>query len=229
MCLLQAPGGRANAKMVSKSCFNTFSLEHSSGSFFLRPDRILGCFYVNPNKLPLLTTELDWSEYENERQVERSVVGTLSRYEAMHQTNVTRIDTELDSLWQSVRNHRLKEQNKTLATDQAKLNEVTTAGRLRKSTVTGRNSSITSRVPSLVVSLENIFHHRPQASRDSSSNNNRSSAIRAAFRESQSSSSNKRGVEMSSLSSSGAAAAANQTMESNSNPLVAGGVLEDFI
>jgi len=196
----------------------------------LRPDRILGCFYVNPNKLPLLTTESDWSEYENERQIERLVVDTLNRYEVIHQTNVTRIDTELDSLWQSVRNHRLKEQNKTLAAEQEKFDEkLTVAGRLRKSTVTGRNSGITSRVPSLVVSLENIFHHRPQASRDSSSNNNRSSALRAAFRESQSSS-NKRGVEMSTLSGGGGGGGdANQTMESNSNPLVAGKVLEDYI
>ena len=44
--LQQAPGGRANAKMVGKQIFGNFSLPQSDGNFFLRPDRILGAFLL---------------------------------------------------------------------------------------------------------------------------------------------------------------------------------------
>mmetsp|Transcript_10257 Transcript_10257/g.13387 ORF Transcript_10257/g.13387 Transcript_10257/m.13387 type:complete len:593 (+) Transcript_10257:165-1943(+) len=51
--LLQpAPGGRDRAKVVSKSDFSAFSLPHVDGNYFLRPDRILGVFYIDPNNQP---------------------------------------------------------------------------------------------------------------------------------------------------------------------------------
>mmetsp|Transcript_33577 Transcript_33577/g.39454 ORF Transcript_33577/g.39454 Transcript_33577/m.39454 type:complete len:411 (+) Transcript_33577:2-1234(+) len=51
--LLQpAPGGRDRAKVVSKSDFSAFSLPHLDGNYFLRPDRILGVFYIDPNEQP---------------------------------------------------------------------------------------------------------------------------------------------------------------------------------
>ena len=46
--LQQAPGGRENAKMVGKQIFGNFSLPQSDGNYFLRPDRILGAFLLDP-------------------------------------------------------------------------------------------------------------------------------------------------------------------------------------
>ena len=46
--LQQAPGGRENAKMVGKQIFANFSLPQSDGNYFLRPDRILGAFLLDP-------------------------------------------------------------------------------------------------------------------------------------------------------------------------------------
>eukprot|EP00615_Pteridomonas_danica_P010327 CAMPEP_0114337352 /NCGR_PEP_ID=MMETSP0101-20121206/6308_1 /TAXON_ID=38822 ORGANISM="Pteridomonas danica, Strain PT" /NCGR_SAMPLE_ID=MMETSP0101 /ASSEMBLY_ACC=CAM_ASM_000211 /LENGTH=623 /DNA_ID=CAMNT_0001469563 /DNA_START=199 /DNA_END=2070 /DNA_ORIENTATION=+ len=44
--LRPAPGGRDNAVMVSKADFETLSYPHNDGNYFLRPDRILGMFYL---------------------------------------------------------------------------------------------------------------------------------------------------------------------------------------
>ena len=46
--LQQAPGGRENAKMIGKQIFGNFSLPQSDGNYFLRPDRILGAFLLDP-------------------------------------------------------------------------------------------------------------------------------------------------------------------------------------
>ena len=46
--LQQAPGGRENAKMVGKQIFENFSLPLDDGNYFLRPDRILGAFLLDP-------------------------------------------------------------------------------------------------------------------------------------------------------------------------------------
>ena len=46
--LQQAPGGRENAKMVGKQIFGNFSLPQSDGNYFLRPDRVLGAFLLDP-------------------------------------------------------------------------------------------------------------------------------------------------------------------------------------
>eukprot|EP00615_Pteridomonas_danica_P006247 CAMPEP_0114341470 /NCGR_PEP_ID=MMETSP0101-20121206/9069_1 /TAXON_ID=38822 ORGANISM="Pteridomonas danica, Strain PT" /NCGR_SAMPLE_ID=MMETSP0101 /ASSEMBLY_ACC=CAM_ASM_000211 /LENGTH=693 /DNA_ID=CAMNT_0001475085 /DNA_START=3333 /DNA_END=5414 /DNA_ORIENTATION=+ len=45
--LLQAPGGRDNAKMVPRSTFNDIMLPQFDGTYFMRPDRILGIFVMN--------------------------------------------------------------------------------------------------------------------------------------------------------------------------------------
>jgi hypothetical protein len=46
----QAPGGRDNAKVVSKATFEIFGLPHADGSYFLRPDRLFGAFLLDPAK-----------------------------------------------------------------------------------------------------------------------------------------------------------------------------------
>ena len=44
--------------MISKSTFKGFSLEHNNGDYFLRPDRILGAFHVDPRRKPLLNLKV---------------------------------------------------------------------------------------------------------------------------------------------------------------------------
>ena len=45
---MQAPGGRDNARVVSKATFAASSLPDEAGNFFLRPDRIMGMLLLNP-------------------------------------------------------------------------------------------------------------------------------------------------------------------------------------
>ena len=47
--LAQAPGGRDNARVVSRATFAALSLPDADGNYFLRPDRILGMFVLNPS------------------------------------------------------------------------------------------------------------------------------------------------------------------------------------
>ena len=73
--LQQAPGGRENAKMVGKQIFGNFSLPQSDGNYFLRPDRILGAFLLDPanpivggdeaGKVWILTPTGEDMEYES--------------------------------------------------------------------------------------------------------------------------------------------------------------------
>jgi hypothetical protein len=48
--LQQAPGGRNNAKMVSKKTFEDLTLPHADGSYYLRPDRIFAAIIVDPSR-----------------------------------------------------------------------------------------------------------------------------------------------------------------------------------
>mmetsp|Transcript_42601 Transcript_42601/g.54775 ORF Transcript_42601/g.54775 Transcript_42601/m.54775 type:complete len:249 (+) Transcript_42601:736-1482(+) len=45
--LVQAPGGRDNAKMIPKSYFTSLMLPQANGNYFLRPDRILAVFIMD--------------------------------------------------------------------------------------------------------------------------------------------------------------------------------------
>lgn len=40
------PGGRANARMIRKATFQQFSLLSEDGSYYIRPDRVVGCFHM---------------------------------------------------------------------------------------------------------------------------------------------------------------------------------------
>jgi len=68
--LQQAPGGRDNAKMVSKRTFEDLSLPSSDGCYYLRPDRILCCFLLDPAKPPLGYAEV---QTEMGAEVERDL------------------------------------------------------------------------------------------------------------------------------------------------------------
>ena len=50
--LTMAPGGRNNSRMVSRHTFEAMSLPRENGDFFLRPDRILGAFLLDPTDPP---------------------------------------------------------------------------------------------------------------------------------------------------------------------------------
>ena len=52
LSIRQAPGGRVNAKVVSKKTFEDFSLPHKDGSYFLCPGRIMGAFLLDPAHPP---------------------------------------------------------------------------------------------------------------------------------------------------------------------------------
>jgi hypothetical protein len=90
----QTPGGRANAKMVSKSTFTSFSLPHPDGNYFLRPDRILGAFRVYP-KVPLLINDTTISDLELEMKLDIDSVVLLRVTQEIQQSNLTRIGSEI--------------------------------------------------------------------------------------------------------------------------------------
>lgn len=50
--LSQVPG-RADTRYVSKATLEALSLRDVDGAFYLRPDRILGCFLLDPD-VPLV-------------------------------------------------------------------------------------------------------------------------------------------------------------------------------
>jgi hypothetical protein len=50
--LQQAPGGRDKARMVPRAVFQDLSLPHNDGTFYLRPNLVLGCFIVECQRPP---------------------------------------------------------------------------------------------------------------------------------------------------------------------------------
>lgn len=88
--------------MISKSTFKEFSLEHSNGNYFLRPDRVLGCFYINQDKKPKLTLKL-LGELQIERNREQQVIEKLKLTEDKHHLNTVRIDNTVSILWNSLK------------------------------------------------------------------------------------------------------------------------------
>jgi hypothetical protein len=96
--LTQAPGGRENAKMFSKSTFVDFSLQHDNGSFFLRPDRIFGAFHVDPRNLPLMSGD-SAKEMIVERNREHQVIEKLQAAEMKHHVNTARIEKKVSFIW----------------------------------------------------------------------------------------------------------------------------------
>jgi len=84
--LRKAPGWRETSIMVPKAFMENFSEpDHASGDFFLRPDRIVACFLLDPAK-PLTgfeerVTDMD-AEKENDKKLTRKVakVETEARF-----------------------------------------------------------------------------------------------------------------------------------------------------
>ena len=71
-----APGGRDNARMVSKATFMALALPDADGNYFLRPDRIMGMFLLDKVPPGLAAAEL---ELEGERRNDKSTKAVLER------------------------------------------------------------------------------------------------------------------------------------------------------
>mmetsp|Transcript_30134 Transcript_30134/g.38881 ORF Transcript_30134/g.38881 Transcript_30134/m.38881 type:complete len:232 (+) Transcript_30134:149-844(+) len=103
--------------MIPKSIFKDFSLNHNDDNYFLRPDRILGCFYVdnsanyrkrrssssdvgknnkkeknhhNNCSLSEITVEVNRELHSHEK---------LNQVEQRNHNNITRIDKVLATIW----------------------------------------------------------------------------------------------------------------------------------
>jgi hypothetical protein len=89
--LEQTPGGRDNAKMVSKSTFENLSLKDANENYFLRPDLIFGVFQVNHSIKLDLTSSMSKS-LDLEKQGDLESIELLRRAAAQQSENITRID-----------------------------------------------------------------------------------------------------------------------------------------
>jgi len=74
--LQQEPGGRDNSKMVSKQTFEDLSLPHADGNYYLRPDRILAAFLLDPDHPPRGYEEVA-GELDSERERDLKTKGVL--------------------------------------------------------------------------------------------------------------------------------------------------------
>lgn len=111
--------------MISKSTFQTFSLPNHTGSYFLRPDRILGCFKVDNHKFfksssassrlslssRISTTnrssishldKLSIDLLAVEKAKEFNLIETLNAMERKYSENIARIDSVVNELWKSL-------------------------------------------------------------------------------------------------------------------------------
>lgn len=86
--------------MVTKSNFGTFSLADSSGNYFLRPDRIMAAFYVNPSKLPK-ADEKELLKLKNELNGDLLSIRQLKETENKLNFNFTRISSKIALLTES--------------------------------------------------------------------------------------------------------------------------------
>lgn len=93
LALSQAPGGRDNAKVVSKFDFESFSVAHMDGNFFLRPDRILGVFLIDPTKPPG-----GFEEAREARRLERAKDTAVKEALARAQAEINKHEHEVHDL-----------------------------------------------------------------------------------------------------------------------------------
>jgi hypothetical protein len=105
---LKAPGGRSNAKMITKSTFKEFSSPHPDGNYFLRPDRILGVFHIElenrrNHHTPLVTetetTTVTTAEMMVEKNRELKVNQVFELADSKQISNTLRIDDAIALIW----------------------------------------------------------------------------------------------------------------------------------
>eukprot|EP00615_Pteridomonas_danica_P006003 CAMPEP_0114330758 /NCGR_PEP_ID=MMETSP0101-20121206/1966_1 /TAXON_ID=38822 ORGANISM="Pteridomonas danica, Strain PT" /NCGR_SAMPLE_ID=MMETSP0101 /ASSEMBLY_ACC=CAM_ASM_000211 /LENGTH=748 /DNA_ID=CAMNT_0001460879 /DNA_START=458 /DNA_END=2704 /DNA_ORIENTATION=+ len=85
LALQPAPGGRDNAKVVTKATFQDLSLPHEDGNFFLHPSAILGSFLIrtsNPLECDAQSLEEAESEVLSDEAIRIEIDQTLTRLAA---------------------------------------------------------------------------------------------------------------------------------------------------
>jgi hypothetical protein len=113
--LQQSPGGRDNAKMISRSTFRDISLEHSDGNYFLRPDRILGAFYIDSSNPVVFSDFRTRAEIIVEKNRERQSLERLITAEEIGRQNTARIDAAVSDIWSSSSEAAQQEQEQALS------------------------------------------------------------------------------------------------------------------
>jgi hypothetical protein len=97
LVLEQTPGGRENAKMVSKGSFECLSLKHANDNFFLRPDFILAVFQVD-HSIHLKMNRRTVALLDKERQCDAESVTSLEECSKCAKTNSNRISGAILSI-----------------------------------------------------------------------------------------------------------------------------------
>lgn len=86
--------------MVTKTSFGCFSLKHPDGNFFLRPDRILGCFHVKHDmRIPDFYNPESWQQLSEELQKDEASVKKLKENELKIQTNHHKVNVAVEKYW----------------------------------------------------------------------------------------------------------------------------------
>jgi hypothetical protein len=84
--------------MVTKTTFNTFSLSHPDGNYFLRPDRIMGAFFVDrsspPDSNANSEAELN-SEIADDEESSEHIMNCFWK----SQCNVVKVTAAIKSYW----------------------------------------------------------------------------------------------------------------------------------
>jgi hypothetical protein len=88
--------------MVSKVTFEHFALKHPDGSYFLRPDRILGMFYVDHNNPPTSNTAECEASLVTEKAHDNHSIESLHEAEFKIRENTSRINKGLEIYWESI-------------------------------------------------------------------------------------------------------------------------------
>jgi hypothetical protein len=120
--LVQAPGGRDNAKMVPKSYFTSLMLPQADGNYFLRPDRILGVFVMSRSvgrKQQLL-------KFSREAEVESEIAREKQTREGLDETftESNKFGRELADLSVvSQAHHHHKNDNEVVVSGEESVNE----------------------------------------------------------------------------------------------------------
>lgn len=104
--LTQAPGGRDNAFMVSKATFELLSQPNESGNYFLRSDRILGIFSLDPAN-PLRERQEAYdalkTEQAEDKAIKEKILKSIQAREVIGDaiteqvsSNIDKVDIEID-------------------------------------------------------------------------------------------------------------------------------------
>eukprot|EP00615_Pteridomonas_danica_P014873 CAMPEP_0114398952 /NCGR_PEP_ID=MMETSP0102-20121206/15255_1 /TAXON_ID=38822 ORGANISM="Pteridomonas danica, Strain PT" /NCGR_SAMPLE_ID=MMETSP0102 /ASSEMBLY_ACC=CAM_ASM_000212 /LENGTH=477 /DNA_ID=CAMNT_0001560531 /DNA_START=460 /DNA_END=1893 /DNA_ORIENTATION=+ len=84
--------GKKHSKMFSRKSFVRFSLPDANGNYFLRTDRILGCFLVKKKKFRSQMNPEVAFQFKNEIHHDRTILRDANLIDDQMNSNITRID-----------------------------------------------------------------------------------------------------------------------------------------